>query len=270
MSTVKDKRVLITGGSKGIGKAIAHEFLRREASVFLIARNPDDLEATKRELAGEFDADRIAIASCDVTDYAAVERAVGKMCDALGGVDAVVNNAGLAIPRYFHETPPDEFEYLMRVNYLGSVYPTRAAIEHIPPGGFIAFVSSVAGYLGVFGYTSYCPTKFAQIGFAESLRQELRPRDIQVSVLCPPDAETPGYEAENETKPYETRALGGTASLMSAAQVARKFADGVERGKFLITCNSESALLYRLNGIAPAFTRGYIDRMIRKIQSRSR
>ncbi len=266
--TLRGKRVLISGGSKGIGRAIAVELLSRGSRVFLVARGGSDLAEAKSELSRKFAASEIETQVCDVTDYAAVEGAVESVIERFGGIDGVVNNAGLAIPRYFHETPPDEFERLMRVNYLGSVYPTRAAIAHIPAGGFISFVSSVAGFLGVFGYTSYCPTKFAQIAFAESLRQELRSRGIQVSVLCPPDANTPGYEEENRTKPYETRALAGAASLMEAQEVALKFVDGLERGRFIFTCNFASAMMYRLNGIAPGVTRRYMDRAIQKIQSR--
>lgn len=267
---LRDKRVLITGGSKGIGKAIAAELLARGARVFLVARGEEALRGAKEELTKTHGGDRVGTTVCDVADYASVEHAINTMRDVLGGIDGMVCNAGLAIPRYFAETPPEEFERLMRVNYLGSVYPVRAAIEDIPAGGFVAFVSSVAGYLGVFGYTSYCPTKFAQIGFAESLRQEVRGRGIQVSVLCPPDADTPGYEAENETKPEETKALTATAALMTPEEVARRFADGLERGRFLINCNVSSGFLYRLNGFAPALTRRYIDRMIAKIQRRSR
>ncbi len=270
MLSLEHKRVLVTGGSKGIGKAITAELVRRGADVFLVARGSDDLAHAKAELQQLRHGTNVETAVCDVTDYAAVERAVASMRESLGGIDGVVNNAGMSIPRYFHETPPEEFERTMRVNYLGSVYPTRAAIEHIGSGGFVAFVSSVAGYLGVFGYTGYCPTKFAQIGFAESLRQEVRARGIQVSVLCPPDTQTPGFDAENKTKPYETKFLSGTASLMSADTVAQRFADGLERGKFLIQCNFESAVLYKLNGLSPTLARWYIDRLIAKAQARKK
>jgi short-subunit dehydrogenase len=137
-------------------------------------------------------------------------------------------------------------------------------------GSFITFTSSVAGFLGVFGFTSYSPSKFALIGFAEALNQEVAARGIRVAVLCPPDTDTPGFEEENITKPYETRALSGTAKLMSAQEVAEVFLKQLERGRFIITCNSESAILYRLQGIAPNFARRYMLRMIRKIQQHKR
>jgi len=181
-------------------------------------------------------------------------------------IDGIVNNAGIAIPRYFDDVPPEEFERVMRINYLGSVYPTKAALPHMKPGSFIAFTSSVAGYLGAFGYTSYAPSKFAQIGFAESLEQEVKPRGIRVAVLCPPDTQTPGFDEENKTKPFETKYMAGAAKLLPPEKVAERFLDGLERGKFVINCNAESSVICRLKGAAPNLSRWIMHRMVTKAQ----
>ncbi len=262
----KARNILVTGGSKGIGRAIAEELAHRGANVFLVARGQVSLEEAAAAMRASNPGVRVESFACDVADYAQVEAAVAKMCEAFGGIDGVVNNAGLSIPRYFDDIPPSEFEHTMRVNYLGSVYPTKVALPHLRSGAFIAFTSSVAGFLGAFGFTSYAPTKFAQMGFAESLQQELAPRGIRIAVLCPPDTQTPGFDIENTTKPYETKFLSGAAKLMPADEVARRFLDGVSRGKFIITCNAESAALYRLKGIAPGLSRYIMNRLIAKAQ----
>jgi len=264
--TYSQKNIFITGGSKGIGRAIAEELAARGANVFLVARGQDALDETAAAIRAANPDVRVEAHACDVADYDQVEAAVSKMRDAFGGIDGVVNNAGLSIPRYFDDIPPEEFEHTMRVNYLGSVYPTKAALPHLKSGAFISVTASVAGYLGAFGFTSYAPTKFAQIGFAESLQQELAPRGIRVAVLCPPDTQTPGFDEENITKPYETKFLSGAAKLMPADEVARRFLDGLARGKFIINCNFESTMLYRLKGIAPGFSRFIMNRLVAKAQ----
>lgn len=261
-----NKNILITGGSKGIGRAIAEALAARGANVFLVARGKEALEEAATVIRGAYPGVRVEVCACDVADYAQVDAAVTAMRDAFGGIDGVVNNAGLSIPRYFDDIPPEEFERTMRVNYLGSVYPTKAALPHLPRGGFVAVTSSVAGYLGAFGFTSYSPTKFAQMGFAESLYQELAPRGIRVAVLCPPDTQTPGFDTENQTKPYETKYLSGAAKLMPAEEVAKRFLDGLARGTFIINCNIESRVLYRLKGIAPGLSRRIMNRLVAKAQ----
>ena len=258
--------ILITGGSKGIGRAIADELARRGANLFLVARGIDALQETAGEIRAAHPDARVEVRACDVSDHAQVADAVAAMHGAFGKIDGIVANAGIAAPGYFDDIAPEAFEHAMRVNYLGTVYPIKAALPHLQRGAFIGMTSSVAGYIGVFGYTSYAPTKFAQIGLAESLQQELTPRGIHVAVLCPPDTQTPGLDAENGSKPYETQYLSGTAKLMSADTVARRFVNGLERGRFLINCNAESAFLYRLKGIAPNFTRRLINRWIAQAQ----
>ena len=264
----RDKRVLITGGSKGIGKAIAGELVGRGAAVFLVARGKQALEAAREELIARVPGALVGIGVCDVSSYSDAQTAVGAMLHEFGGIDGVLNNAGYAVPGYFEKIAAEEFERHMRVNYLGGVYVTRAAIPHLREGSFIGFTSSVAGLIGVFGYTAYCPAKFAQVGFAEALQQELAPRGIRVAVLCPPDTETPGLEAENATKPYETRELSRASKLMSAEEVARRFIDKLAKGAFIITVNRESARLYWLHRIAPSKTRRMLNRMIAKAQAK--
>ena len=268
MHKIENQNILITGGSKGIGRAIAWELASRGANVFLVARDPRTLSEAKAAIGDEFPRVKVGTASCDVSDFEAVCGVVEAMLRDFGAVHGLINNAGFAAPKYFEEIEADEFRRVMEVDYLGSVFATKAVLPHLKSGGFIAFTSSVAGYVGTFGYTSYAPAKFAQIGFAESLAQELLSKNIQVSVLCPPDTDTPGFAIENKTKPYETRAISKGAKLMTAEAVAKKFVGRLLRGEFLINVNLESRVIYRFKGIAPGLFRKVMHGVVRRIQTK--
>ena len=260
------RNIMVTGGSKGIGLAIARKFAAQGANLFLVARGMEALDEARVAIAQEFPEIQVEVFSCDVADFDSVASCAMAMVDSFGEIHGVMNNAGFAYPQYFDQIAPEEFRRIMEVDYLGSVYMTKAVLPHLRAGSFIAFTSSVAGYVGTFGYTSYCPAKFAQIGFAEALSQELLSRDIQVSVLCPPNTETPGYHVENKTKPFETDEMSNRASLMKAEEVARVFVRKLVRGKFLINVNLESEVIYRLKGALPGVSRWIIRHMVRAAQ----
>ncbi|AFM13604.1 SDR family oxidoreductase [Turneriella parva] len=258
----------ITGASKGIGRAFAHALAPKASALVLLARDAKALKAVSAELTKLNPKLSVETYSVDLSDPKAIKKTTDAIRKAHRTINGIVNNAGYARPGYFHELPADEFEKAMRVDYLGAVHVTRALHDLVPKGGLITFTSSVVGYMGVFGYSSYAGAKFALIGFAETLRQELAAREIQVSVLCPPDTETPGYAIENQTKPVETQALSAGAKLMTAEAVAQKFVNGIERGKFLINCNFDSALIYRLKSIWPSLVHRIMLGMIKKAQKK--
>ncbi|MBM3290900.1 MAG: SDR family oxidoreductase [Candidatus Hydrogenedentes bacterium] len=261
---IKNRSVFITGASMGIGLAIAREMASRGANVFLVALDGPELPQAKESIARDFPAVKVQAAPCDVRDFAGLTQAAEQMHREFGGIDGVVCNAGLDCPGYFADKDPEEFRRLMEVNYLGTVFAAKAVLPYLKPGSFISFTSSMAGVMGIFGYSSYCPTKFAQIGLAECLRQEMWPRGVQISVLCPPDTDTPGLRDETKVLPRETQIITGAAKLMKAEDVARGFVTQLLKGKFLIRVNFESHLIYRAKGIVPSLLLGYLRRAIGK------
>ena len=256
--------VYVTGGSCGIGLAITRELATRGANVFIVSLDKDDPFAVRDKLQAEFPSVQIGAAVCDVSNYSAVEDSFVQMVDELGSVGGVVCNAGLDNPGRFADKSPDEFRRLMEVNYLGSVHAAKAGLPYLKPGAFISFTSSMAGVLGIYGYSSYCPTKFAQIGLAEALCQELKPEGIQVSVLCPPDTDTPGLRDPDKVVPEETQAIVGQAKLMNADEVAKKFIDQLVNGKFHIKVNFPSQMIYRFKALAPNLFYWALHRTIRQ------
>lgn len=263
---LEGRPILVTGGSRGIGRAVAFELAGRGAPVFLVARGVEDLDAACAELRSRWPSLTTGRFPADVSDPGAMEAAVAAMRHVLGGIGGVVCNAGVAHPGYFDELPREAFTRSIEVNYLGSLWTVRAALPHLAPGSFVSLVSSVAGYLGPFGYSAYAPAKAAVISLAEVLRQEVTARGVRVSVLCPPDTRTPGFEEENRTKPHETRVLARNAGLMDADVVARRYVRALRRGRFLITVNARSWGYRRLKGWLPETVRRALDRVVVRAQ----
>lgn len=272
MSRVKldGRPVFVTGASKGIGRAIALELARRGCPLLLVARGAGPLEHLQAEIRGRHPGLPVEIYPADVRDASAMNEAVAVMVDRVGVPAGIICAAGFARPGYFEEIPDQTVRQLVEVNYLGAVFAVRAVLPHLQPGGFVSLTSSVLGYLGAFGMAPYAATKFALVGLATSLRQELRPRGIHVSVLCPPDTDTPGFATENETKPIETAELSKSAGLLSPDYVARKHLDALVRDRFLINVTFATRAYYRINGWAPGLMRSAMDWMVARTQARMR
>ena len=237
---------LITGGSSGIGYAIARRLVADGMNVSLIARGEARLAQAREALLGAGGDREVLTISADVSVREQAQRAVADAAAALGAPRLVVTSAGIAVPGYFDDVPVDVFERTMAVNYLGTVYVAKAAVPLMKGGGGrIVMISSGAGLIGLFGYTPYSPTKFALRGFAEALNAELRHEGIGISIAYPPDTETPQLIEEQKTKPAETRMMTARAGVWSADAVAARILKGVSRGAFAITPGFELTALYR-------------------------
>ena len=227
---------LVTGGSSGIGLAIAKVLAQRGLDVWLLARREDPLRQALDEIRALAPEGKHGYLSCDVSDPQAVKRAIAALLERAGTPEWVVNSAGVARPGYFWEIPDEVFRSMMEINYFGTLYVCREVVPAMMQAGRgrIVNLSSVAGFLGVFGYTAYSPSKFAVWGFSEALRAELRPYGITVSVVFPPDTDTPQLASEEPYKPPELKALASTAGLLSAEEVARATVRQAAKGRFLI------------------------------------
>jgi NAD(P)-dependent dehydrogenase (short-subunit alcohol dehydrogenase family) len=256
------KNVYISGGSSGIGLACAKMFAGLGANIFIFARRTHVLELAAREIeACRVSPDQnLSWRSIDVTDHGEVTSGLSQAVSAFGTPHIVIASAGLAYPDYFEKIPFEKFDLTVKTNLYG-IWNVLACL--VPPmkdsGGHIVNVSSIAGLMGVFGYTAYSSTKFAVIGMSESLRSEMKPHGIRVSVLCPPDTDTPGFVQENLTKPAETRALGESAGLMSADAVAQAMLHGMEKGSFLILPGMEGTFIHMAKRLMPGLVNAVMD-----------
>ncbi|WP_437547653.1 SDR family oxidoreductase [Sorangium sp. So ce367] len=187
---LKDKIALITGASRGIGKASALALSREGAVVVGVARNAADLAALEREIreAGG----RGLMIEADVTRAASVAACVERAVRELGRVDILVNNAGIGGYRPFLEWSEDDYDRIMATNVKGTWLFCREVIPHMrrQGGGHIINVASVAGLQGYPSEAIYCASKFAQMGLTQALDREFWQENIKVSAVCPGGVET--------------------------------------------------------------------------------
>lgn len=262
---LQDKVVVITGGSSGIGKSIAAHCLRRGAHVALLARRMGQLEEARTELlamraAGS--SQRVTVHSADVTDAAACEDAVRAVLREHGAIHALVASAGVSDPMEFERMDADRFEHVFRVNVFGIRNVVAAALPALkesglatPAGSRLMLVSSTAGLCGLYGFTHYSSSKFALLGFAQSLAQEVRPWNLRVGLCFPPDTETPLLASERDSAPKMTRVLSGNAATLLPDDVAAATVSDLCAGRFFSVASLETwALTHASAGLSPAPT----------------
>lgn len=256
------KVVLVTGGSSGIGLAVGKECAARGARVVVAARGAEGLARARDEILAVAKpaapaAEVVTTVSVDLTGTAeAVEAALhGVPAVAAGLVDYAVLSAGDSGPAAFEHIEPAEWERLLRLNVLGCVWATRAVLPGMKRrrAGRVVLISSMAGQVGVFGFTCYSATKFALRGFAEALRMEGRPWGVGVTLVVPPDTDTPLLQRENVGKPAECKAISEGAGLFSADAVGRKTVEGMCRGDALVGFGVDGWMLNHLTaGMLPS------------------
>ncbi|MDP2307211.1 MAG: SDR family oxidoreductase [Pseudomonadota bacterium] len=258
----KGKSVLLTGGSSGIGYAAAERLLKAGAEVTLVARRVSALDEAKAKLGGS---SRVHTLSLDVSREDDVMERVAAHLSA-HPADVLMNNAGVVMPGRFLELESKHFREMMDINYFGAVNMCRAVIPHLVAkgGGAVLNVSSMAGIIGIYGYTAYAASKFALYGFSEALRGEMVPHNVAVSVCLPPDTDTPQLAFENQYKPKETKAIAGAVKTMSAAAVAEEMLAGVAGGSFTIIPGFDGRMTVAAQRWVPSVVRWYSDRAMRK------
>jgi short-subunit dehydrogenase len=240
-------RVFITGGSSGIGLSLARAYAARGAHVAIFARNESKLMAARREIEDARRSPRqqvIAIA-LDVGDEPAVRARIAEAVARLGPPDILINSAGVIANDRFENLSPETFEAVLRTNVLGMVHVIRALLPALKAQrGQIVNLASAAGLMGLYGYTAYGGSKYAMVGISECLRSELKHDGVTVTVVCPPEVETPMVAVEDVTSSPESRAVKRMAGILDPDAVAETIVRGVARKRFLIIPGVRARLLY--------------------------
>ena len=182
---LKNKVVVITGASSGIGEAAAEQFAKKGANIVLVARRKDRLEEVERKLSKY--TIKILVQVCDVSDKQQVKQMSEKVIDTFSRIDILVNNAGFVIYGKVEELSIEDIESQMQTNYFGMINCTKYFLPHFLKQnyGHMVNVASVGGSFGVPGIASYCATKFAMLGFSEGLQHELHGTNVGVTVVSP-------------------------------------------------------------------------------------
>jgi short-subunit dehydrogenase len=219
---LRDKTVLVTGASRGIGAEIVRQASARGSRVGLLARTETDLDRLRGELG-----DGCAVAIADVLDREQVTSAVSSITQALGPVDIVVANAGVGLYGTFLEADVDDLERTMRTNYLGTVHILKATLPSMVERrhGHVVAIGSISGRIGSPFEAGYSASKFAVTGLVEGLSVELRPYNVNVSLVVPGPVQTTFFEARGHA--YD-RARPKPESPVKVARVAL---DAVEHNR---------------------------------------
>jgi NAD(P)-dependent dehydrogenase (short-subunit alcohol dehydrogenase family) len=180
--------ILVTGGGRGIGRAIALAFAEAGNLVVVSARTRAQLDDTAREIRAR--GAQAVVLPVDIRDETAVSRAFSELRETTATLDVLVNNAGIGGGEPVDKTETSVWRQVIDTNVWGTFLVTRHAVPLLRDGGRIINMSSVLGRFGVPGYTAYCSSKHAVIGFTRALALELAPRRITVNALCPGWVET--------------------------------------------------------------------------------
>lgn len=263
---MKDKVVVITGGSSGIGKALAEEFGRKGSRILITGRNVDELNNVVAELAAK----KIDIAgfradvSIEDDNRLMAEEAIRRF----GRIDILINNAGISMRALFSEVDLDVVKKVMDINFYGVIYATKYCLpEIIRNNGSVIGISSIAGFRGLPGRTGYSASKFALNGFLEVLRTELLKTGVHVLTACP------GFTASNIRRRSLNRdghqqgdSPRQEEKMMTAEECARHIYNATVRRKRTLILTTQGKLAVWLNKWFPSLA----DRMVYNVMAKEK
>ena len=271
----RNQHVIITGGSSGIGRAMAQLFVRRGAHVSILARRQSLLDEALGGLEDlrVSESQRLKACSVDVSDLQSVTQAIESLMAGGYPADVLVNAAGIVHCGYFEELSMEDFYRTVGVDLYGTVNAVKAVVPTMieRKKGHIVTFSSVLGFAASFGYTAYCAAKFGVRGFTDALRHELKPYGIHVSCVFPQDTDTPQLYQEREMQPLEARRVAeGANRVMDAHRVARRVVRDMARRRKYILPGFKIKLFFPVFD-GPQFLSGFfawffIDRIVARVR----
>lgn len=253
--------LFISGGGSGIGLHFAERLARRGVPVAVFDLKIS--EAVRQKLSST--SPRTSFHEVDVRDADALARAVAQAAEAIGAPQLAVNCAGVQRARPFTELSAADFDFVVDINLKGSRNFASAMLPHMGPRGQLGFLASMAGLVSNFGYAAYSASKFGVIGLASALRIECGLNGIGVTVICPPEVETPMVEEERRTAPAVTLKAKQFAGSITLEQTADAMEAGFRRRQFLVVPGGRARLTYHLNRLLPGLSQRISDRMIRDL-----
>lgn len=261
---MKDKVVVITGGSSGIGKALAAQFGLHGSKILITGRNQEDLDKAVTELLDK----GISIVGirADVSVEEDNRRMAEEAISRFGTIDVLINNAGISMRALFEEMDVEVITKVMDINFLGVVYATKYCLpEIIRNKGSIIGISSIAGFRGLPGRTGYSASKFALNGFLEALRLELAPKGTHVLTACP------GFTSTNIRKRALTKdgSVQGESpreegNMMTAEECANYIYEATIKRRRTLVLTTQGKLAVFMNKWLP----GLADRIVFSIMSK--
>lgn len=258
MSFFKDKVVLVTGGTDGIGKALVYALMQQGAKVVTCGRNYDKLYQLQTMYAGK----PLLALSADVSNEIDCKTMVDQAITTFGTIDILINNAGISMRALFNETDLQTIHRVMDINFWGAVYCTKYALPHILNNkGTVAAVSSIAGYRGLPGRSGYSASKFALQGWMEALRTELLESGTNVMWVCPGFTKSNIRNAAlNKNSEPQGETPLDEESLMTSEECADHILRAIEKRKRTLVLSGQGKQTIFLNRFMPELA----DKLVHK------
>lgn len=262
------KSFAVTGASSGIGWAVSIALAQRGSHVIAIARNETRLKALVAEMATVkvSESQRFSYEICDVTDCRQLE-SLAERLNRRGDLDSLIQCAGISYPNYLDAIPKSSVDAVLATNLLAPIHLTRLLLPYFKKrkAGHIAFVGSVSGEINVLGYSVYGASKAGLFAFADSLRNEMVPHGVKVTIIHPPDTATPMLEGEKKLRPEVVQRISEGGGLLSPQTVAASLLKGMAKGRFKIFPDVTSCLLALAFRQFPRLMRWYLDHKVRSL-----
>jgi short-subunit dehydrogenase len=247
----KWRRALITGAGSGIGLQIAEDLANQGTNLILMDMRFSPEVLDRLRAARLHASQTVETHTVDVADSDAVEQAVAAALSGGSAPDLVINSAGIQIAKPFSELTAEEYRRVIDVNLIGSRNVAAALLPRLQAGARFAFVASLAGLVSSYSYAAYSSSKYGIVGLAGALRLEYKPKGIEISVICPPEVDTPMVTEEQKTMHPATRALKDLAGTLSVETAAREILAGLARGEFLVIPGGRAKLARALDRFLP-------------------
>ena len=254
----------ITGGMSGLGLGLAREYARRGADIAIFDLTINDDVLRQLEDTRLRDSQVITAYQVNVTDSEALQQAVEQAVAAIGAPQLAIHCAGIQRAQPFEQLPAEHFDQVIQVNLCGSRHFAAAVLPHMGGGSRLALVASMAGFAANYSYAAYCASKFGVIGLGRVLRMEYKPRGIEVSLVCPPEVDTPMVVEELKNMHPASRRLKDLGGTLSLEQAVTAILAGLDAGRGVIIPGGKAKLTYFCSRYLPdAIMNRVVDRIVR-------
>ncbi len=262
---LKQKVIVITGGSSGIGKATALECFRQGANIAIVANHQYAIDHTVKEIS-ELKVEGRAIFKgycCDISDKAAVTKIFDQIFTDFGHVDVLINNAGFATYLTFHDSTLDELDRLTQVNYLGAMYCSKLVLDQMTKlkSGHIVNVASVAGILPITPNATYGAAKQATVALTETLRNEYAPFKIKFSLMLPGRVDTAFFDHESFKKRGKRPEHAG---MLTSHTIALKIIEQIKTQRELVITPRIFRIIGWLYAAFPMICKPFLRHVLKK------
>ena len=248
----------------GLGLGLAREYVRRGADIAIFDLALD--QAVIQQLEDERQQERQVITACqvNVTDAAELDQAVAQALHSIGEPQLAIHCAGIQRAQPFEQLPADHFDQVVQVNLCGSRNFAAAVLPRMQSGSRLALVASMAGFAANYSYAAYCASKFGVIGLGRVLRLEYKPRGIDVSLVCPPEVDTPMVIEEMKNMHPASRRHKDRGGSLSLEEAIEAILAGLDAGRGVIIPGRKAKLTYFCSRYLPdAIMNRLVDRIVR-------